>query len=526
MWNFSFIAFTLLTLLASEQSAAQHIQVGSPLEQLTRERQLMTPSSIRYSMTVRPMGIYRGERDSLVRFLSPDTVQQDLIPGVLSVQPAQVDLSFNSYRPFGWNNGSMITAKGLQMRVSAGMHYRTRLFEVNLQPEFVSAANRPYSFSNRFGGTVKGAYTKSFLGQSYAEIKLGKVGIGFSNENMWLGPGQKSALIMTNNAPGFGHIYIASREPIKTPIVDLEWKIFGGGLDQDSLLNSESNFQQNASFTRQWPHLNVVTLTLKPKFLPGLYLGFNRALQFYGNKEDSSIVGFFNKYTPAVSAFFKKKINTQIDAPSENDGQDQIASVFMRFVLPKERMEFYFEYGYNDFKANTRDLIQDVQHSAAYLVGFKKLTSIKNGIYYTVSGEVVQMAQSASFVTRNAGNWYTIGSGSILQGMTHMSQILGASSGLGNNVQSIQVERVSGVNRGGFTLMRIQNDPKGIQGGVNNIWISPLAWTDIVYGPNIQWRFNNLLLRGEMQCVHSNNYAWINKNQFNLFTATSLIYKW
>ncbi len=365
-----------------------------------------------------------------------------------------------------------------------------------------------------------------FLGQSYAEVKLGKIGAGFSNENLWLGPGQQSALIMSNNAPGFGHLYVKTREPIKTPIVDIEFKVFGGGLDQDSLLNSETSMQKPAPFSRQWRYLNNITLTLQPKFIPGLYLGFNRALQFYGNKEDSSTVGFFNRYTPALSAFFKKKINTQIDAPGESDGQDQIASVFMRFVFPKEHFEMYFEYGYNDFKANTRDLIQDAQHASAYTAGFKKLVKTSQQVYYNISGEIVQMAQSSNYVVRNSGNWYASGSGRIAQGMTHFNQVLGAGSGLGNNVQSLQVERVEGFNRYGFKLMRIQNNPRALTTNVNNVWLNPVSWTDIVYGPNVQLDTKKILVRGELLFVHSKNYAWLSTNQFNLFASLNCIYKW
>jgi hypothetical protein len=456
----------------------------------------------------------------------PKQVKQDFLPGKLFYHPLMADVSFNSYRPYGWNNGSMITAKGLQFRLSGGLMYTSKLIEVNLQPEYVNAANRNYTSSPLFGNVTRGPYRRMFLGQSYAELKLSKLGIGFSNENFWLGPGQQSALIMSNNAPGFGHLYFRTREPIKTPILDLEFNVFGGGLDQDSLLNSESSFQKPAPFSRQWRYLNGITITIQPKFIPGLYLGFNRALQFYGNKEDSSTIGFFNKYTPAVSAFFKKKINTQAEAPSETDGQDQIASVFMRFVFPKEHFEVYFEYGYNDFKANTRDLIQDAQHSSAYIAGFKKMISTSKRVNYSIAGEIVQTAQSSDYTTRNAGNWYGVGSGSIRQGMTHFNQVLGAGSGIGNNVQSLHVERIEGLNRYGFKIMRIQNDPKGLTAAINTMWLNPIAWSDFVYGPNIQMDRKKFLIRGEVMFVHSKNYAWLTQNQFNLFTSINCIYKW
>lgn len=518
--------FFLVALLLSECIHGQHTIVNSPLELRIRELQLLDSTGLRQSFTIRPILISSVSNDSPSVSISPKLFKQDFLPGKLKYHPLMVDLNFNSYRPFGWNNGSMITSKGLQSRLSTGLMYTSQFLEVNLQPEIVNAANNNYTTSSQFGNYTRGPYRKIFLGQSYAELKLGKIGMGFSNENIWLGPGQQSALIMSNNAPGFGHLFFKTREPIRTPILDLEFNVFGGGLDQDSLLNSESNMQKPVSFSRQWRYLNGITLTIQPKFIPGLYLGFNRALQFYGNRKDSSTIGFFNKYAPAVSAFFKNKINTQIDAPGENDGQDQIASVFMRFVFPKEHFEFYFEYGYNDFKANTRDFIQDAQHASAYTAGFKKLIKTSNQVYYSISGEILQMAQSSNYTVRNAGNWYTVGSGSVAQGMTHFNQILGAGSGLGNNVQSLHVERVEGLNRYGFKIMRIQNDPRGLTNTINTMWLNPIAWSDFVLGPNIQLDKKKILVRGELLFVHSKNYAWLTTNQFNLFASLNCIYKW
>jgi len=512
----------LVSALMLLQAQGQHIQVGSTLDLYIRESQLTDSGKNLPSLFIRPVAF--KNLDSTVHYLLPQAIQQDLLPGTIKLAPLQVDLQFNSFRPYGWNNGSMLMAKGIQTRLSTGISYTSKIFEANFQPEFVSAANRKYVTSALYGKDPRGPYTKMFLGQSYAELKLWKIAAGFSNENIWLGPGQNSALIISNNAPGFGHLYFGTRAPIKTPIGSFEWKIIGAGLDQDSLLNSESYRHQPAKFDRKWRYLNGFTFTYQPKFLPGVYLGFNRMVQFYNNKSDSSTIGFFNKYVPAVSAFFKKKFNTQIDAPGQDDAQDQVASVFMRFLMPKEHLELYFEYGYNDFKANARDFFQDIQHSTAFIVGFKKLFSTTQKYHYALSGEVVQMAQSNSFLVRNAGNWYV--SGALPQGLTHHNQILGAGSGIGNNIQSIQLERTKGLNRIGFKFMRIQNDPRVQVGDVNNLWINKTVWTDIAYGPNVQWQFKQFFVKGELQMVHSRNYAWLETTRLNMFTSWSVFYKW
>jgi hypothetical protein len=500
----------------------QHVQVGSPIDLFLRESQLSDTSKHLPSMLIRPIAVRKN--DSTVSLLLPHEVSQDLLPGSIYLQPVQLDFQFNSFRPYGWNNGSMIMSKGVQTRISTGILYTSKILELNFQPEFVSAANPKYITSNLYGSAPNGSYNKMFLGQSYAELKMGKLALGFSNENLWLGPGQNSALIMSNNAPGFGHIYFGTKAPIKTPVGDFELKLVAAGLDQDSLLSSEAYHLQPAKFTRRWRYLSGVTLSFQPKFISGLYLGFNRMNQFYNDKNDSTTVGFFNKYAPAASAFFKKKLNTQIDAPGQDDAQDQVASVFMRFLMPREKFEIYFEYGYNDFKANLRDFIQDIQHSTAFVVGFKKILPSRNRYTYSLSGEIVQMSQSNSYLVRNAGNWYV--STALPQGLTHFNQILGAGSGVGNNVQSIQLERISGLKRIGFKFLRIQNDPRLAIGNVNNLWINKTSWTDVAYGPNVQWQFKNIFVKSELQFVHSKNYAWIETSRLNLFTGCSVLYKW
>jgi hypothetical protein len=516
------ICCLLLVLLTGEFVVAQNLQVLSEDDVLARELQLKGDFSNAYSFAIRPLK-RDVSQDSLMQYSIPRKLKQDFIPGKLSLQPLRADIQFNSDRPFGWNNGSMIAAKGLQYRVSTGLFFNSKILEVNLQPEYVNATNPEYKFSKQYGNVTSGPYKRIFMGQSYAQVKIWNLGLGFSNENLWWGPGQSNALIFSNNAPGFGHLHFSTTKPIKTPVASFEFQVIAGGLDQDTTINSESFRQKPAPYTRKWRYVNGIVFSVQPKFIPGLHVGFTRALQFYGTQIDTTQSPFFEKYLPAVNAFFKKKIDTQSDAVNGTDDRDQVASLFLRFVMPKNQFEFYVEYGFNDFKANTRDLIQDVQHSSAYLAGFKKVFTVSRKRYYSISGEIVQMAQSNNFLVRNANNWYV--SAFMKQGFTHMNQILGAGSGLGNNVQSFSIDRVDLLNRIGFKVQRIQNDPRALLTDVNQLWLSPISWNDFVWGPTAQWNRKNLLVRGELQFVHSKNYAWIREKKFNLFSSINLIYK-
>lgn len=505
---------------------AQPIVVNGIQEQTARERQLLGQWSLNHSFSVRPLKASPNLpiSDSFFTWYDPKPLVTKNGSLPITIHPLKLETVFNSTRPYGWNNGSMIQAKGLGSRLSTGLHYSNGPFEFNLQPEWVMSTNNNYSRTTLYGMPTQGTYSRIFAGQSFANLNLGKIKMGYSNQNLWWGPGQFSALLISNNAPGFGHLHFSSREPIHTKPFDIEWQLIGGGLSQDSTLNAENYSQQKGIYTSRWRYVNAMVISLHPNFMKGLYLGFTRSLQVYDNWFQNKEVGTFERYLPMVAQFFKKKINTQADAPLANDGRDQLASIFMRFIMPKSHFEFYFEYGYNDFKDNLRDLVLDAQHSSAYIVGFKKIIPKQKDHYLSISGEITQMAQPPDFVVRDAGNWYV--HGTVKQGMTHMNQLLGAGSGLGNNVQTIQVESVNKMNRLGFKIQRIQNDPRKQTLDVRNLWIVPIQWTDITYGPVFHHQWKKIAASGEMQFVHSKNYGWSNQKKFNLFTALNLTYSW
>jgi hypothetical protein len=270
--------------------------------------------------------------------------------------------------------------------------------------------------------------------------------------------------------------------------------------------------------------MNSLAVVWSPNWVPGFSMGFTRALQFYGNGMDTLRMPLAEKYLPVVMEFFKGRINTQQGPGSiGHDQRDQQASLIFRYVLPKANVEFYIEYGYGDFKANLRDLAIDAQHSAAYIIGFKKLFSVAPKKYFALSAEITQMGQSADFIVRYANPWYT--HGIINQGFSHQNQILGAGSGQGNNVHTFLLEKVQNNNRYGVKIQRIQNDPNGIFTNFNAIWLNPLSWTDLSVGPTLHQQGKRFSIGAEMQFVFSKNYAWLPASLFNLYSTVSLSYK-
>ena len=75
-------------------------------------------------------------------------------------------------------------------------------------------------------------------------------------------------------------------------------------------------------------------------------------------------------------------------------------------------------------------------------------------------------------------------------------------------------------------MQRIDYDPARLLTTLNQIWLSPKPWIDIAAGPTFHKMFKKVGVRGEVQFVQSNNYAWNNKSKFNLSTSLNMFYRW
>lgn len=412
----------------------------------------------------------------------------NLLP-LLSIQ------QFNSRNPFGWNDGPIQQMNGYQQLFRTGINIRYGIFEVQAAPEIL------YVGSNSF--------KKFYTGQSFVKANLGPIAFGISSQNLWWGPGIHSSILMSNNAPGFNHAFIGTNKPIKTPIGQFEFNLIGAKLTSDKNLPYENFFNQRRNIKDDWRYLNAYVISWQPKWVKGLFLGMTRSLQQYGDQVQRQSNGFVSKYLPVLGLAFQKKNNFGDDTLN----RDQLASFFLRWVLPKSNAEFYIEYGKNDYGVNIRDYVMAPSHSYAYTVGFRKLLPTTKEKYIQLEAELTQMTQSPDVLVRSAGNWYE--HGQIFQGYTHQNQIMGAGAGFGANVQTASATWINGDMRNGFLVQRVERDPVG---RLNK-------WTDFSIGWMPQWKYKNMLLGAKVQLIRSNNYNWEKGNHnFNLHSRLMIQY--
>ena len=420
------------------------------------------------------------------------------------VLPITLTTQYNSHHPYGYDDGSFIPASGLQTQLSFGVALKAGPVNLNLQPEFINAANPSYPTNGSYGYSIGKPYTKLYAGQSTLSVSASSFSVGVSTANKWWGPGNTSALIMSNNAPGFANIFIKTHRPAKTPIGNFELELIGGRLESDSTLPYEnSHLKSSPNLRNSWRYINAYILSYNPKWLPGVYVGLIRSLQRYGPDVVTGAGNFSSKYLPIVTKALQKKN----DWGDDTLNTDQVASFFVRIVFPKSKSELYVEYGKNDYGERIRDYLMAPTHSVAHIVGFKKIVTLNKYKYLNLGIEFTQMSQSPDAILRSAGNWYV--HSQIGQGYTNYNQIMGAGSGFGANKQIVMGTYISGNNRLGVFIEKTNRDPEN----------RSIFWTDLAYGIAPQVTVKNILLSAQFVYISTKNYAWENENNLSNFHA-------
>ncbi len=448
---------------------------------------------------------------------------------------------YNTKRAYGVNEGAMIPSNGYETMISGGIFMKYGPLSIQLRPEFVLSENKDYqeihetnngqAFQNaisarlnridlpsRFGN---GSYADLNWGESNIKLTFGKVSFALSNENLWWGPGIHNSLLMSNNAPGFKHLSLNTNSPIKTAIGSFEGQLIGGRLENSGVHDLEGTVF--AAKRKDWRYLSGMIITYQPKWIPYLYVGFDRSFMIYRNDMESGLADYF----PLFSSLAKKNFNNAEGTINAEDqrNRDQYFSFFARWVLPESKSEVYVQYGRNDFAWDLRDGVVEPEHSRAYIAGYQKLIPLHKIDEYIQFGiEVTTMKGSGTGQLRDQPPWYT--HSRLPAGYTHKGQILGAAVGTENNQQSVTLNWLKGLRRIGLTMTHIVNDPslsRTVVGERKN-------WTDLAFIGNYDWTYKGFIINSRLGFVRSNNYLYENKennpnnNLNNMHLQLGLLY--
>jgi hypothetical protein len=529
--NIILIILSVLVGLSS-QTLAQSLPVGTPMiEDAYRNAQLLGKIDSSVSFTVRPISpVYATKNKSV---FDPSYLlnsegsykQAGRLEGwngkfLLQLLPITLRQQYNTDHPAGFNDGAMIPAKGYQHMFSAGFFAKTGPLSIQLRPEYVYAENKDfqqfykeqtdqvwYEYSElfnfidlpeRFGDKP---YKRLLWGQSSIRLTFDPVSIGLSNENLWWGPGIRNSLLMTNSAAGFKHLTLNTVRPVKTSIGSFEGQIIAGRLENSGILppdTTRSYMGHQLYFAKrdEWRYINGIVLTYHPKWVPGLFAGITKSLDFYGKDMGTSL----RDILPILYPMAKKNSHGE-ELPTI--AKDQRSSVFIRWLFLKENAEIYWEYGREDYAYNSRDLMLQAEYTRAYIFGLQKLfpLTVKKGQYIQFNLEVTQLEQTNTNPEHQWHYWYS--NRDIRQGYTNQGQLLGAGIGPGSNLQSMSISWTKPLSKFGIQMERYVHN-----NDFHNVAVKDIRgnWIDLSIAALGEWNYKNFIFTGKVSCIKSLNY--------------------
>jgi hypothetical protein len=395
---------------------------------------------------------------------------------VLRLAVAPPDLSFLTHSgfPHSLNDGAIAAGRGFNARILTGLRAEWGRVRLTFAPELVHADNievqdlrgapRPAlpPTRNRWGNPWHvipnsidmplrmgdDAHSRLDAGQSSLIVAAGPVEVGGATENEWWGPAIRNALVLSNNAPGFPHLFVRTDAPLVTRVGDFEGRWLIGGLTESAFFDADP--------TNDLRSISLLGLTWRPRWARDLTLGLARAV-FAPAAGWSDVLSDFGQ----VFADVGTPNALPLSDSTQRSGRDQIFSLFFRWVFPKDGFEAYGEWGRAEQPLSLRDFLEQPDHSQAYTLGLQWLgPTIAAERRFRgrarVQAEVSFLQQSATFRYRPIGTWYT--SRAVVQGYTHRGQVLGAGIGPGSSSQYVGVGYEAPAWSVGLFLERIRWD--------------------------------------------------------------------
>lgn len=362
------------------------------------------------------------------------------------ILPLRLDAVGNSRYPSGSNDGLLWAGRGLSTMLQGGVAARWRWLSASLAPAIAWQQNDAFEIvpngragdlaflSPWYGAAIDlpqrfgaGPFASAGLGQSYVRADAFNAGLGFTTESLWLGPGVRNSLLMTDTAPGVPRAFLETTRPADVGVGHLEALAFWGWLDRTRYFPDGGH-----------PLLIGLAVTFEPRWVPGLYLGGARVFVQPGTG-----LGPID-YVPFLQGPWKTQ-TFYGDNPLDN----QLGALWLRWVFPASGVEIYGEWGKEDYSgATVNQFIQEPSWTQAWLVGLQKVFPAGRG-QLRLQVEATHLQE-----LRGPPNpvWYAHGDD---LGYTNLGQLIGAGIGPGGDAQTLAVDWMTEGGRLGGYVERI-----------------------------------------------------------------------
>lgn len=376
----------------------------------------------------------------------------------LALVPPELLFISNSALPYSQNDGALWAGRGTNVLVRAGVQARWGPLRLQLLPELVQSSNGAFALPpdtishrqspafNRFAapwftrrvpphGDTPWRFGDRPIarlrpGQSAVFVQVRNVASGISTANGWWGPGVHNALLLSNNAEGFPHVFLRPAKPVATRAgrFDARWLV--GTIRESPYFDTVA--------TNDLRSISMAAVTWEPPRPAGLTVGIARAVFAATGSWEEAVRGFTQVFAD---------VGTPNARPYPYDatltvGRDQVTSLFARWIFPAAGFEAYGEWGRSELPLSVRDFLVDPGHTQAYVLGLQWLgPALRTGGRIRAAAEVANLETGASWRYRPQGIWYL--SRAAIQGYTNRGEVIGAAIGPGSSSQDVELGYVA-----------------------------------------------------------------------------------
>lgn len=396
----------------------------------------------------------------LLRRAEPEDVED---PGWALLAP-DVTVAWNSALPEGENDGLLWAGRGASMRLRAGAVARRGPVKLTLAPELAYMRNLGFQVRPGADSTRSGFSSPFYVGRQSADLPLrmgteplvfvhpgqttlsvdaGRVRLGASTANQWWGPGVRNALLLSNHAPGFFHLFAETAEPIRTPAGALEGRWLVGSLVESLYFDDDGGNDLRS--------LSGLVLTLRPAGLETLTLGLARTVV-------APLDGL-----GALPGDFHHALTRWDGLPGSPGGEDPpatdgLTALFARWIHPDAGVEVYGEWARAEPPGSVRELLTAPQHSQAWTAGLQWAEALDDdGRRVRLQVEATNLEQTRILPDRPTPPDYYTGRAAP-QGFTHRGQVLGAAVGPGGSSQWLAGDYLTAEWSAGAFLERVRRN--------------------------------------------------------------------
>lgn len=316
-------------------------------------------------------------------------------PRIAPLRPS-ARLIGNSAFPVQDGPGPTWAGRGLTGEVQAGINMEWRAVSAQVAPLAFVSQNSPFplaangqsgalAFADaRFPGQIDApqrfgdkAYQRLTGGNSSFVLDgYGVLGAFSSAPNRW-GPAREFPLVLNERAGGFPEVHLGTSEPFDLWLFRLHVRAMYARLSQSAFAAVDTG-----ETLRLGSGAVVVAL---PRGLDGLEVGISRfAHRPWEGLPSANVLG-----RPFGAIISSNRPGSQINDLAEN----QVASIFARWVLPAGRLEVYAEMFKEDFPGGFHEaastLVEKPDDYSAYTLGFQRVMRANSDEILALRGEVV-----------------------------------------------------------------------------------------------------------------------------------------